>query len=385
MADKDYYQVLGVRREASLDEIKKAYRKLAREYHPDTNKGDSSKEAKFKEANEAYEVLSDPQKRRTYDQFGTAGFGGSASSGGFSGFGSHGFNFDFSKFNAFGGGFSDVFESFFGGGGTATRSKNGPKRGRDLEITLNINFDEAVFGCERTFKVTAPQVCEKCKGKGHPVGTKVNTCSTCGGSGQVKRVQQSIFGQIVQATICEDCDGSGEVPDKTCSSCHGRGRARAERRVKIKIPAGVDNGSVVRVDGAGEAGIKGGAQGDLYVNLIVEASKEFQRQGSDIYSELNISIPQAVLGDEVEIKTIHGPVTLKIPAGIISGKLLRLRGKGVAKMGSERRGDHLVRITIDIPQQLSGEEARLYAELAKRLGIKIKPQVKGSWLKDLFG
>src|SRR3989344_380754 len=226
----DYYQKLGVKKGASLTEIKQAYRKLARAYHPDTNKGDKAKEAKFKEINEAYEVLSDPQKRHTYDQFCAAGMGGSGF-GGFGGAGAGPGGFDFSQFKGqFGGNWGDVFETFFGGGaGRTTKRHQGPQRGQDLEITLNLSFDDAVFGCERSFKITTAATCQECKGKGHPVGVKITRCKTCGGSGQLRRTQQTIFGQILQNVICEHCAGAGEVPDKTCSVCHGRGRVRAEK------------------------------------------------------------------------------------------------------------------------------------------------------------
>lgn len=371
---KDYYDILGIKKDASDDEIKKAYRKLSKQYHPDLNK-EKEAEEKFKEVNEAYQVLSDQQKRSAYDQFGHAGAqgfpGGGAGAGGF----------DFSSFDFGGGGFGDIFETFFGGGGfggaSRQRSSNGPRRGGDLEIQINLTFEEAVFGVKKELTITKAVTCDHCKGNGAEPGTKIKKCETCDGSGRVKRKQNTVLGQIVTSTTCPDCGGKGEINEQDCTKCHGQKRVRAAEKVKIKVPAGVDHGSTIRVPGKGEAGVNGGKPGDLYVTVLVSPSKEFKREGYNIVTELNISIPQAVLGDEVEIKTLDGNTKIKIPAGIENGKVLKLRDRGVQKVNSSARGDHLVRVNVKIPTKLSRKEQALYEQLAEIKGEKVRPQKKG--------
>ncbi|MDD4351583.1 MAG: molecular chaperone DnaJ [Candidatus Gracilibacteria bacterium] len=375
MSKRDYYEILGVAKAASDDEIKKAYRKLSKQHHPDVNK-EKGAEAKFKEINEAYQVLSDKQKRTAYDQFGHAG------AQGFNGAGGGAQGFDFSGFDFGGGGFGDIFENFFGGGFGGGRSNSrtgGPRRGGDLEIQINISFEEAVFGTSKELSITKAAVCDHCKGNGAEPGTKIKECATCGGSGRVKRTQNTVLGQIVTSTTCPDCRGQGKINEQDCTKCHGQKRVRAAEDIKFNIPAGVDDGSTIRLAGKGEAGVDGGSTGDLYVTILVSPSKQFKRQGYDIVSDLKISVPQAVLGDEIEIKTIYGDVQMKVPAGIESGKVLRIKDKGVQKVNSTQKGDHLVRITVDIPKKLSKAEKELYENLAELGGKKLKGK------KGLFG
>lgn len=377
MSKEDYYKILGVEKGASDDDIKKAYRKLSKKYHPDVNK-EKEAEGKFKEINEAYQVLSDKQKRGAYDQFGHAGA---------QNFGAGAQGFDFSGFDfggAGGGGFGDIFETFFGGSGFgrsgSRRNPRSPGRGADLEIQINITFEEAAFGVERELGLTKAVKCDHCNGNGAEPGTKIKKCETCGGAGKVQRTQNTILGQISTSATCPDCKGAGETNEQDCTKCHGRKRVRASEDVKIKVPAGIDHGATVRVAGKGEDGINGGPSGDLYVTVLVSPSKEFKRDGYNTISEIKISVSQAALGDEIEVNTLHGKVTMKVPAGIESGKVLRIKEKGIPKINSNQKGDHLVMIYVKIPKKLSKEEKELYLRLAELAGEKVKPQKKG-----LFG
>ena len=381
---QDFYQTLGIAKTASDQEIKKAYRKLALQYHPDKNKGDKTAEAKFKEINQAYEVLSDNQKRSQYDQFGAAGAQGFGAGGfggsGFGGGGAQGFdpnNFDFSQFNSSAGGdmggFADIFETFFGQqGGRSRRKKRGPSEGEHIEFELNITFEEAVFGVEKELLLAKTAGCDRCKGSGAEPGSKSITCPLCKGSGEIRSVRNTLFGQMATSQICSECYGEGHVQEKKCALCQGTTRIRKNEKVKVKIPAGVDNGSTIRVTGKGEAGLYGGPSGDLYIHIRVSASKKFMRNQFDIHTAANVHVVQAVLGDEIEVETIHGKVKLKIPAATQNGKVFKLREYGVQKLKSEEKGDHYVKINIEIPTKLSRKEKELYAQLAEESNLHPK-------------
>lgn len=368
---KDYYQLLGVSKGADESELKRAYRKKALEFHPDKNKGNKDAEAKFKEINEAYQVLSDKQKRAYYDQFGTApgaNGGGGPGPGGFGGFGGNG-NYEV-NFNG-GGGFGDlgdIFETFFGGGARGAsqqRRRNGPYRGNDIETTLKLRFDEAVFGTEKELVISKLEKCERCAGSGAEPDAKIVTCPTCKGTGELRGIRQTIFGQVATQRPCDTCEGRGKVPERVCTKCQGTGRHKKTDTIKVKIPPGVDTGSTLKVSGKGEAGPLGGENGDLYVHLSVEKSKEYIRDGYDIYTEKEITVPQAVLGAEIPIQTLYGELKLKIPPGTPAGKIFRLKEYGVQKLQRNERGDHLVTITIKIPTKLSRKEKELYEQLGQ--------------------
>jgi len=370
----DPYKILGVEKSASDSEIKKAYRRIAQKNHPDKNPGDAAAEKKFKEATAAYEILSDKQKRKQYDTFGAAG-----GPGGFGGSGGVNFNqgFDFSDL----GGFADVFESFFGGGGGArsARRANAPRRGRDIEAVVKIEFMEAVNGTTRELEITKPIICDTCDGKRVAPGSKMKSCTTCGGSGQVRKVQNTMLGQVSTVGICDSCHGAGEIPEKVCTTCNGASRVQKNEKLSVKIPAGVDTGSTIRLSGKGEGGFNGGPSGDLFIHVQVKEDTFFKRNGSNIYTIENISLLQAVLGDEIETKTAHGDVTLKIPAGTQSHKLFKLSGHGLTRPGSSKKGDHYIEVHVEIPKKLSKKEKQLYEELAKESGLNPKGK------KGLFG
>jgi molecular chaperone DnaJ len=359
----DYYETLGVGREASEEEIKRAYRRLAFQYHPDRNK-DSQAEDRFKEINEAYEILSDPQRRATYDRFGHAGINGSAERG-FEGF-------DF-------GGFGDIFETFFGGATTTRR--RGPAKGRDLQTRLKIDFLEAVFGCEKDVVISRIEPCSECRGTGARPGTQPTRCQSCNGAGEVRRVQQSIFGQFVNVTPCPRCSGQGTVITDPCQQCRGEGRERRERTLRVKIPAGVDDESQIRLTAEGESGQRGGPPGNLYILLSVESHPFFRREGRNILYELPITVAQAALGDEVEVPTVEGAEKLKIPAGTQPGRVFTFREKGVPDVNGGRRGDQIVRTQVIIPQKLTDEQERLFKELAKTLS-EHRAETNGKGLFD---
>jgi molecular chaperone DnaJ len=378
---KDLYEVLSVKKGATDAEIKTAYRKLALKWHPDKHKGDKDAEKKFKEMNVAYEILSDKKKRQQYDAFGATGRagGGGAGAGGFPG-GAQGFGgFDFSGFTNGASGFADIFETFFGGGGASARAKakrGGPLRGNDIEAGIRIAFEEAVFGCEKELEITKPDICENCNGKGAEPGSSIITCKICGGTGEIRSVRNTILGQVTTSHPCDECGGAGKVPEKKCKVCHGMTRTRQKERVKVKIPAGVDNGSTIRLSGKGEGGANAGPSGDLYINLQVAPSKKFVRSGKDIHGEVEIHLVQAVLGGEVEVETLDGLARIRIPAGTEEGKVFKIPEKGVPKVGGGHRGDHLVKIKIIIPKKLSKKEKELYAQLADESGLDVK---KGGW------
>lgn len=374
---KDYYETLGVSRSATDQEIKKAYRRLAQQYHPDKHKGDKTSEQRFKDVNEAYEVLSDKQKRSQYDQFGSAGFGGA---GGYQGFDASGF--DFSQFSG-AGGFADIFETFFGGTAGAKRRQGGPRPGSDIEFQLPLSFEEAAFGTEKELMITKAVGCDHCHATGAEPGSKSVTCKTCRGTGEIRTVRQTLLGQMATSQTCQDCQGEGRVHEKKCTVCHGATRIKRDERVKVKIPAGVDNDSTIRLSGKGEAGVFGGPSGDLYVHIRVQPSKKFIRNGYDIHSESKIHLLQAILGDEIEIETLKEKITLKIPPGTQSGKIFKLKEYGIEKLRGSGKGDHYVKIIVEIPAKLSRKERELYVELAKE--AKIPTSVKKGFFSYLKG
>ncbi len=349
MAKRDYYEVLGVAKNASDDEIKKAFRKKAIELHPDKEGGD---EEKFKEVNEAYEVLKDSSKRQRYDQFGHAGVGGSGGGNPFGGYGGGGqeMHFDFGDL-----GLGDIFSSFFGG---SARSQQRSRRGNDIETTVELTFEQAVFGTEVSLNLNIDDVCEHCKGTTAEPGHDLKTCDTCHGSGQVVTATRTIFGNIQQQSICPKCEGRGKIPDKICTVCHGKGTQRKNQKVTLKIPAGIDDGATIRLREHGEA-IANGPKGDLYVNIRVKAHKHFTREGDLILSSQHIGMVEAALGSEIDIETVDGKVRMKVPAGTQSGTDFKLSGHGVVHAGRDTRGAHIVTIIVDTPTKLSKKQQDL--------------------------
>ncbi|MGB4967529.1 MAG: molecular chaperone DnaJ [Candidatus Saccharimonadales bacterium] len=354
MSKRDYYEVLGVAKGASADEIKKAFRRKAVELHPDKQGGD---EAKFKEVNEAYEVLKDQSKRQRYDQFGHAGVGG-ASNGGGNPFGGYGgewsgqnVNFDFGDL-----GLGDIFGSFFGGG--APRGEARQARGNDVETRIEVTFEQAVFGTEVDLKLNLDDTCSHCKSTTVEPGHELKTCETCKGSGQVVTAVRTIFGNIQQATLCPDCKGRGKIPEKVCSVCHGKGTERKTQTVQLKVPAGIDDGATIRLREHGEA-VANGPKGDLYIHIRVKAHKKFTREGGLILSEEHVSMVDAALGVEIDVDTVDGKVRMKVPAGTQSGTDFKLSGHGVPHMRAETRGAHIVTIVVDTPTKLSKEQVSL--------------------------
>lgn len=357
MSKRDYYEVLGVSKSASKDEIKKAYRKLSKKYHPDINKEPDAAD-KFKEIAEAYEVLSDDQKKAHYDQFGHAD-----PNQGFGGFGGGGA--DFGGF----GGFEDIFNTFFGGGGgSRRRDPNAPRQGADLQYTMTISFEEAAFGKETDIDIPREETCETCHGSGAKPGTKPETCKHCQGSGQVSVEQNTPFGRIVNRRTCHHCNGTGKEIKQKCSTCGGSGKVKKRKKIHVKIPAGIDDGQQLRMAGQGEAGINGGPSGDLYVVFHVRRHEFFERDGDDIYCEMPITFVQAALGDEVEVPTLHGKVKLKIPAGTQTGTKFRLRGKGVPNVRGYGVGDQHIQVRILTPTKLSDKQKQHLREFAEISG-----------------
>jgi molecular chaperone DnaJ len=356
---RDYYEVLGIDRNATVDEVKKAFRKLAFKYHPDRNRNDGA-EAKFKEVNEAYEVLSDSEKRAAYDRFGHSGaeniFGRGFDSGGFEGFG-------FS-------GLGDIFEAFFGG--TATGARRSPKRGSAINVNLSIAFEEAALGCEKELEVRRIENCPECKGSGSKAGTLPVKCTECGGSGQIHQVQRSIFGRFTNVVICPRCQGNGTIVVESCRKCHGNGNIEYKRSIMVKVPAGINNGSQIRLSGEGNAGDMGGPPGNAYINLSVAPHKIFDRSGDDIIYELPVNFAQAALGTELEVPTLYGDTKLKIPSGSQTGNTLRLKNKGASHLGRHGQGDQLVRIRVVTPEKLNRQQKKLFEELADSLGTPRK-------------
>ena len=368
MADKkrDYYEVLGVDKSASKDDIKKAYRKVTKENHPDLHPGDKACEERFKEANEAYEVLSDDDKRKKYDQYGHAAFDPNAGFGGAGGFG----GFDFGDLGDIFSGFSDIFGSGFGfGGGSRRADPNAPRKGSDTRATVNISFEEAAFGCEKQVQVGIIEKCPDCNGSGSAPGSSPETCPDCNGSGQVVTQQRTPFGISQSVGKCPKCNGRGKIIHNPCKTCHGMGNIRKQHKINVKIPAGIDDGQTLPIRGKGNAGVNGGDAGDLYISVIVRPSGIFEREGTTVYYEAEISYPEAVLGAEVEIPTIDGKVKLTIPEGTQPGANFRLKGKGIPYLGkSEIRGDQYVLIKIAVPKHLSSAQKEKLRDYAESMG-----------------
>jgi molecular chaperone DnaJ len=359
MAQRDYYEILGVNRDATPDDLKSAFRKLARQYHPDVNKEPDAEE-KFKEINEAYAVLSDPDKRAAYDRFGRAGLNGMGGAP------------DFSTIDL-----SDIFEEFFGFGGATgggRRSRTAPRRGADLSTRISLEFTEAVFGVEKDIEITRDEVCSTCRGSGAEPGHPPTRCANCGGKGEVRQVRQTFLGSMVQVTTCPTCNGAGEVVSTPCHTCRGRGQERKTIAKRIAIPAGVDNGTQIRLAGEGQPGAFGGPNGNFYVEVQVKPHQFFHRRQDDILLDLSINVAQATLGAEIEVPTVDGPAHLRIPAGTQPGKIFYLKGKGVPHLRGSGRGDELVIVTVEIPTKLTSEQRKAFDQLAGLLGKEVIPQ-----------
>lgn len=380
MAKRDYYEVLGVSKDASDDEIKKAYRKLSKKYHPDINQDKDAPE-KFKEVAEAYEVLSDAQKRAAYDQYGHASTDPNFN-GGFGGAG-----FDSSGF----GGFEDIFSSFFGGGsgfggsGFGGSRANAPRPGDDLQYTLDLTFEEAIHGCEKEIQYRRFEECTTCHGTGAKEGTQPETCSKCHGQGMVNVQRQTPLGRMMTQEVCDECHGQGKIIKEKCTTCHGQGIVEEKHKLKVTVPAGVEDGHQMRLSGQGQAGSNGGGYGDLYIVFHVRESHEFKRQGADIYYELPLNFAQVALGDEVEVPTVNGKVKLKVPAGTQPGKTFRLRGKGAPRLNGNGHGDQYVIAHVITPRDMNEkqkEAMRLFAEATDGM-----PKEEGFFekVKDRFG
>lgn len=374
MSKRDYYEILGVSKDASEAELKKAYRQLARKYHPDVNSNDAEAEQKFKEVQEAYGVLSDSQKRQQYDRFGHAGAEGQGFGGGY---GAQGFD-----------GFDDIFDMFFGGSGGGSR-RRGPKRGSDLQLSMEITFEEAAFGVEREVEIPRMENCQHCDGTGAEPGTHPETCATCKGSGQQTVVQNTPFGRFQSSRTCETCQGRGTIIKSRCGDCAGTGKVRKKKKIKVKIPAGVDTGSRLQLSGEGEAGTLGGPPGDLYVVIHVKAHDKFVRNGNDVICEMPISFVEAALGSEIQVPTLDGKVKLKIPEGTQTGTYFRIKGKGIPRLQGYGRGDQRVKVVVVTPTKLNENQKKLLHQFGEACGkenMEYKEKEKGFFekMRDAF-
>ena len=384
---RDYYEVLGVNKNATEDEIKKAYRKLAKKYHPDANPDNKEEaEAKFKEVNEAYENLSDPQKRRMYDQFGAngpQGFGGQGGpfgQGGYYSYSSSGFD-NFGDFGDLGDIFSSIFGGGFGGGRTSSSKRNGPSKGADLNVRMEITFEQSYLGVEKEIVITRDEECNHCHGTGAKPGTSPIKCPTCHGTGQVTQVQNTILGQMQTTRTCSACHGTGEIINEPCENCRGKGTVRKQPKIKVKIPAGIDDNQTVVLRGEGEPGKKGGAKGDLYITIKVKRHSIFTRKGNNVLCEIPITITQATLGAELEIPMVDGSKEkYKIPEGTQTGSKFNIRNKGFKSINSNSTGDFIFTVTVQTPKKLSKEQRELLVKLAQTMNEQ--PPVKK---RGLFG
>jgi len=368
MAEKrDYYEVLGLEKGASEEAIKKAYRQLAKKYHPDLNPGDKEAEKIFKEINEAYEVLSDPEKRAKYDQFGHAGVDPSYAAGsGFGGFGGFGFDFDL----------GDIFSSFFGGGASSARNRNAPRRGERVYAEVTVTFEEAAFGCEKEIPISRIEVCDVCSGTGCKEGTTAEICPTCRGSGTVTSQTRTAFGIIQNTVDCPNCHGRGKIIHQPCAQCKGHGLIRRNRKITVKIPEGIDDGQTISMAGQGNAGVNGGPPGDLYITVNVQPHEFFRREGNAVLYDLPISIVQSALGAEVEVPTLDGKVKYVIPEGTQTGTVFRLRGKGIPNLRGSGRGDQFVTVHVTVPTGLTPQQKELLRQFGESLGEQTDRQGK---------
>ena len=377
---KDYYEVLGVNRNASLEEIKKSYRRLARQYHPDANPGNKDTVEKFKEINVAYQVLSDTEKRTTYDRFGHAAFDSRAQAG----YGGGGFGQDFDPFGDFGS-FGDIFDMFFGSSTGSRRrdSASRPTKGANINVDVTLEFEEAAFGVEKEIEYSRIEFCKECQGVG---GKKKVSCPHCRGTGEIKHTQTSIFGSIVTSRICNFCHGKGYVAEDTCQKCHGSGKVKTTRKLKLKFPAGVDSGYRLRVSGEGEAGENDGPAGDLYVSITVKPHKILERKGKNLFFDAEVTYTQLVLGDEIEVPTIQGMEKIKISPGTDTHSVLKLRGKGLVDPSNGSRGDQFVQLKLRIPRRLTGEYKKLMEQLAELEGQEKNKKTGGIFerIKEAF-
>ena len=367
MADKrDYYEVLGLNKGASEDEIKKAYRRMAKQYHPDLHPGDKDAEAKFKEVNEAYDVLSDADKKARYDQYGHAGVDPNFGAGGFGG-GFGDMDFDL----------GDIFGSFFGGGfGGGARNRNAPRRGENIRVGVTVTFEEAAFGCDKTITVSRVEQCSDCSGSGCAPGTTAETCQNCGGSGTVRQHQRTPFGVMQTQSDCPRCGGSGKIIHQPCKTCRGAGYARKQKKVSVKIPAGIDDGQTISLRGQGSVGLNGGPNGELLITVNVKPHAFFEREGSSVLCGVDVSVTQAILGCELEVPTLDGKVKYDVPAGTQSGTVFRLRGKGIPSLRGAGRGDQYVTVNVVIPKNLTAEQKELVRKLDESLTGKPAPAEK---------
>jgi len=376
VAKRDYYEILGISKDADEKEIKVSFRKLAKQYHPDLNPDNKEAEAKFKEVNEAYEVLSDPDKKAKYDQFGHAAFDQNSGFDGGAGF------------NDFGDIFGDIFGDFFGGGFSGARTqRTGPKAGSDLKIKLDIDFEEAAFGTKKEIKINRIEKCHVCDGSGAKTGTSKKTCPTCNGSGNIRTVQRTPFGQFASTKTCTTCGGMGEVVEEPCTTCGGTGKEKKSRKLSINIPAGVDTGSVIPLRGEGNHGERGGPPGDLYVYLNVRPHEIFERDGNDVWCEIPISFTRAALGGSIQVPTIEGKVKYEVPEGTQTGTVFRLKNKGIKNLRGAGKGDQYVRVKIEVPKKLTDKQKSLLHEFASEMGETIdKEDKKGFFgkMKDAF-
>ena len=370
MSKRDYYEVLNLSKNASEEEIKRAYRSEAKKYHPDLNPDNEEAEAKFKEANEAYEILSDPEKRSRYDRFGHAGVDPQAGGPGFGGFGDI---------------FEDIFD-IFGGGSSQRSRRTGPTRGSDLRYDITLDFKEAVFGVEKEIKVRRTENCSTCKGTGAKAGTDKKTCSTCNGRGEVQYAQQTAFGQFVRVGTCDDCNGTGEIIEEKCEICHGSGKESKIRTIKVKVPAGVDNDSIISMRGQGEAGDKGGPSGDLYIYINVKQDPIFKRSGVDVFIDIPISFTEAALGAEIEVPTLDGLTKFNIPEGTQTGTEFKLKQMGIQNVRGHGKGDLYFTVNVKVPTKLTDKQKQVLRDFAKSNGEDYNENKKGFFgkVKDAF-